>query len=178
MAARVESRGMRWTAKAGDILDEPADVLVCSANVFLNLSGGVGGAILLRYGDAMQRELHETLARSGKRFALRGDLIVVSPCGTPYKAVIHAVAVDGFYQSSPEVVRGLVEASLDRAAAMGARRVALTALATGYGRMSMGDFAGAIEPLVGREWPPGEEVVICVRNLAESRILAGAIGPA
>ncbi|HEY2587991.1 MAG TPA: macro domain-containing protein [Tepidisphaeraceae bacterium] len=164
---------MRWAVKAGDILDEPVDVLVCSANVFLNLSGGVGGAILLRYGDPMQRELHETLARRGKRFAQRGDLVVTSPCGTPYKAVIHAVAVDGFYQSSPEVVRGLIEASLERAAAMRARRVALTALATGHGRMSMRDFAGAIEPLVGREWPPIEEVVICVRNSSDTGIIAG-----
>ena len=80
------------------------------------------------------------------------------------------MAVDGFYQSSSEVVRGLVEASLNRAAAMGARRVALTALATGYGRMPMRDFAEAIEPLAGREWPPVEEVVICVRNLVDSRV--------
>lgn len=57
---------MRWTLKSGDILDEPADVLVCSANVFQNLSGGVGGAILLRYGDAVQRlcEIrHDRLAK-------------------------------------------------------------------------------------------------------------------
>ena len=164
---------MRWTVKSGDILDEPADVLVCSANVFLNLSGGVGGAILLRYGDAMQRELHESLARNGKRFAQRGDIVVTSPCGTPYTAIVHAVAVDGFYQSSPEAVRRLVEASLDRAAAMGARRVALTALATGFGRMSMRDFAGAIEPLAGREWPPIEEVVVCVRNSSDAEVLRG-----
>ena len=33
---------MRWTIKHGNILNEPADVLICSANPFLNLSGGVG----------------------------------------------------------------------------------------------------------------------------------------
>ena len=160
--------------KAGDILDEPADVLVCSANVFLNLSGGVGGAILLRYGDTMQRDLHDALAREAKRFARRGDLVVTSACGTPYKAVLHAVAVDGFYQSSPQVVRDLVERSLDRAAAMGARRVALTALATGFGRMSMRDFAAAIEPLTGKEWSPVEEVVICVQNQVDFQTLVDA----
>jgi hypothetical protein len=41
-AAR-EDTIVRWTVKCGDILDEPADVLICSANIFLNLSGGVGG---------------------------------------------------------------------------------------------------------------------------------------
>jgi hypothetical protein len=48
----VKYLSMKWTVKSGNILDENADVLICSANVFLNLSGGVGGAILLRCGDA------------------------------------------------------------------------------------------------------------------------------
>ena len=61
---------------------------------------------------------------------------------------------------------------------MGAPRVALTALATGYGRMPMRDFAGAIEPLIGREWPRVEEVVIGIRNFADYRILIGAMGSA
>ena len=39
---------MLWRLCVGDILDVPADVLVCSANVYLNLSGGVGGAFALR----------------------------------------------------------------------------------------------------------------------------------
>ena len=41
---------MMWTLKRGDILAEQADALVCSANVLLNLSGGVGGEILLSRG--------------------------------------------------------------------------------------------------------------------------------
>jgi O-acetyl-ADP-ribose deacetylase (regulator of RNase III) len=45
---------MKWHVHPGDILDIPADVLVSSANVYLTLSGGVGGAFLRRYGVAMQ----------------------------------------------------------------------------------------------------------------------------
>src|SRR5437763_11221519 len=59
------SRGdllMHWRIRHGDILDEPADVLICSANPFLTLSGGVGGALLLRYGPSLQSELNEYLA--------------------------------------------------------------------------------------------------------------------
>ena len=52
---------MRWVVKHGDILDEPADVLVCSANVNLSLSGGVGGAFLRRDGPEMQRFLGDGL---------------------------------------------------------------------------------------------------------------------
>ena len=167
---------MRWTVKCRDILDEPADVLICSANVFLNLSGGVGGAILLRYGDEMQRELHDYLARQNRKFARRGEVVETSPCGTPYKAVLHAVAVDGFYQSSPQIVTQLVRDCLDRAAALGAQRVSLTALATGYGRMSMKDFAKAVEPLVVTERSPVEEAVICVRNSIDYRTLLDAMG--
>jgi O-acetyl-ADP-ribose deacetylase (regulator of RNase III) len=170
-AAR-EDTIVRWTVKCGDILDEPADVLICSANVFLNLSGGVGGAILLRYGDAMQRELHDYLARQNRKFVRRGELVTSSPCGTPYKAVLHAVAVDGFYQSSPEIVREMVSSSLVRAAGLGARRVALTALATGYGRMSMKDFAAGIKPLLKTEWPPVAQVSICVRNATDCKTLS------
>lgn len=96
------------------------------------------------------------------------------PCGTPYKAVLHAVAVDGFYASSSEVVRDLGEASLARAAMLGARRVALTALATGYGRLGMQDFANAIAPLRTREWPPIGEVVICVRSKLDAEALSRA----
>src|SRR4051795_407916 len=94
---------MRWSVKHCDILDEPADVLVCSANPWLNLSGGVGGEVLLRYGPRMQEELHRHLAGRGLRWVPQGEVMACGPCGTPYRAVLHAVAVDCFYGSSPHV---------------------------------------------------------------------------
>jgi len=44
----------KWYVRHGDVLDVAADALVCPANVYLNLSGGVGGAFSLREekGDA------------------------------------------------------------------------------------------------------------------------------
>ncbi len=99
---------MRWSVKHGDILDEPADVLICSANPWLNLSGGVGGEFLLRHGPRMQEELHHHLAARSLRAVPQGEVVPCGPCGTPYKAVLHAVVVDCFYGSSPEVVRGVV----------------------------------------------------------------------
>lgn len=155
---------IRWTLKHGNILDEPADVLVCSANIFLNLSGGVGGEILLRCGPVVQEELHRYLSERQQRFVRQGDVVASSPHGLPFKAVLHAVAVDGFYQTSPEIVRAVIDKSLQIAASRQANRVALTALATGYGRLSMRRFAEAVEPLIRSEYPPISEVVICVNS--------------
>lgn len=155
---------MKWEFKSGDILDEAADVLVCSANVYLNLSGGVGGALSLRYGHEMQAALRDILRQSGRQFVQPGEVIVAPPCGAPYKAVIHAVAVDAFYESSVDLVSATARASLIAAAKLDSRRVALTALATGYGRMSIGQFAEAIRPLMTQTFAPLEEAVVCVRR--------------
>jgi O-acetyl-ADP-ribose deacetylase (regulator of RNase III) len=166
---------MRWGVKRGDILDEPADVLVCSANPWLNLSGGVGGEILLRYGPAMQEELHRQLASRGLRFVPQGEVVECIPCGTPYQAVLHAVAVDCFYGSSSEVIRSVVARALSLAASLGATRVALVALATGYGRLPIGDFARGLAPLLSLEFPPVAEVVICLRDRDDADSLSNAL---
>ncbi|HET6248757.1 MAG TPA: macro domain-containing protein [Tepidisphaeraceae bacterium] len=165
----------RWKLTHGDILDKPADVLVCSANVYLNLSGGVGGALLLRYGDAMQRELHRWLAERNRRFISPGMVVATSPCGAPYRAVLHAVAVDAFYQSSPALIRSAVLTAMEMSANLSAKRVALAALATGYGRMSMKQFAEGIAPLIGSPHLPIDDVTICVRTAADAEELANAL---
>jgi hypothetical protein len=90
-----------WLATTGDLLEIEADALICSANPQLNLSGGVGGAILLRYGEAMQKELHAKLRTAGLPYLNPGAAVATSPCGTKYRTVIHAVAIDGFYDTSP-----------------------------------------------------------------------------
>ncbi|MDQ3028922.1 MAG: macro domain-containing protein [Actinomycetota bacterium] len=168
---------MNWHFKSGEILDEPADVLVCSANVFLNLSGGVGGAILLRCGRGMQDELHAYLNASGSRFVQPGEVVRTAPWGLPVRAVMHAVAVDGFYGTSIGVVRTTVVRCLDMAAALDACRVALTALATGYGRLRMRDFGAAVAPLRGRAFGTIDDIVFCVRTEADRDELASAASP-
>ncbi len=155
---------MRWLIHHGDLLDVPADVLVCSANVYLTLSGGVGGAYLLRHGPAMQDELNRHLAGRGIRHVSPGDVIETPACGGPYRSVLHAVAVDAFYGTSPEVVAAALTESLRRAAALDARVVALAALGCGYGRMTMADFARALGAVMGRDFAPVEKVVIGLRS--------------
>lgn len=159
---------MKWRIKSGNILDEPAEILICSANVYLNLSGGVGGEILLRYGDSMQQELHQYLKEHHRQFVQQGDVVPAPPCGTPYKAVLHAVAVDGFYQSSPQVIESLVVKSLKMASSLMATKVALVALGTGYGHLSLSDFARGLVALMEQEFPPIQEVFIVVRKSYEA----------
>ena len=159
---------MQWSVHVCDVLTEPADVLVCSANPYLNLSGGVGGEILRRYGEGMQKELHAHLAARQVRFVPPGAVVQTSPGGTHFRAVLHAVAIDAFYASSPELVRRTVETALELAASLNAKRVALVALATGYGPMSIQQFGKSVAPLRHLEFPPIESVIICVRR-AEQR---------
>lgn len=166
---------MHWYVYHGDLLDVPADVLVCSANVYLALSGGVGGAFLLRYGPAMQEALQQYLLQRVIRHVERGDVITMPPCGSPYRAVLHAVAVDGTYESSSAVVALVLAESLRQSAALGAQTVALAAVATGYGRMPMTDFAVAIRQVIRESFPPLERVTIGLRSSADTEELLALI---
>jgi O-acetyl-ADP-ribose deacetylase (regulator of RNase III) len=166
---------MQWTVEVGDILRMPADVLICSANVFLTLSGGVGGALLLEYGDAPQAELRRYLAERNLRHVERGDVIVTRPASVPWRAVLHAVAIDGLYASSAEFVCQTARRALELAAETGARRVALTALATGYGRLSMAEFGAGVALLRDVEFSPIAEVVIVVRRETDAATLRQAL---
>ena len=166
---------MRWSVYYGDLLDVPAEGLVCSANVFLNLSGGVGGAFLLRHGPAMQDLLHRYLADRSIRHVGRGEVIAMPSCGSPYRVVLHAIAVDGFYDSSPEIVTAVTRAALRRAAGLSIRTVALAALATGYGRMSMSDYARGLSPILREEFPPIEQVTIGLRSASDVEELVNCL---
>jgi O-acetyl-ADP-ribose deacetylase (regulator of RNase III) len=166
---------VRWSVKQVDILDQPADVLICSANPWLNLSGGVGAAFRERYGDEMQQKLHRYLAEHGLRQVPAGSAIVIEPCGAPYLGVIHAVGIDVFYQSSVELIATSITNSLAAAAELGARTVALAAIGTGYGRMPLEGFASAVLLVQKQDFPPLEEVVICLRKKADVDALQRAI---
>ena len=173
---------IEWRIRHGDILDTEADALVCSANVQLNLSGGVGGAILLRHGDAMQRELRAWLAARRRHCVEPGTVVRVGPGGTAFRDVFHAVAIDAFYQTTPELLASTLERALRMCAGVGARRVALTALATGYGRYPMGRFAEAVRGLMAKTFPPVESVEIRLQNELDvdtlRSALFGAVGEA
>ena len=164
---------MNWIIVNDDILNRSADVLILSGNVQLNLSGGVGGAFLQRFGDDMQLKLHQYLERSNRKFVERGDVFPMPSCGSPYLTVLHAIGVDAFYDSNVGVIRDLISKSLELASQRSAKTVALTAIATGYGRMSIADFAAAVNMVANSDFPPIERVEICVvKNSSAKSLLA------
>jgi len=153
---------MNWLLKNKNILDEPADVLVCSANVHLTLSGGVGAELLGRYGNAMQEALQKMLKERTSRCAQPGEIFTYTGDEVPYKAILHAVAIDGWYDSSPRRITEIARDALTMAAEMGAKKVAMTALATGFGRLTLAEFAEGIRPLLRENISPIAEIVICL----------------
>jgi len=153
---------MRWFLKQIDILDEPADVLICSANVHLTLSGGVGADLLAHYGNRMQSALQQIVRERTPHCVERGEIISYTGPEIPYKSILHAVAINGWYESTPAIVTDVTRRALQMAAEKGAHKVALTALATGFGRLTLVEFAQGINPLLKENITPIEEVVICL----------------
>src|SRR5262245_41642262 len=120
---------MKVIVKQGDVLDEAADVLICTANPLLNMSGGVNGAILQRGGGDVQAELRRRLADRNVKAVSRGTVVRTGPGPLAVKHILHAVGVDAFYQSSVDVISALVREALSQAAALGAGTVAMPAIA-------------------------------------------------
>jgi len=165
---------MNWTVKQGNIIDEPADVLVCSANHSLNLSGGVGADLLGRFGPKMQAALHKIIANRSPKLLEQGEVVAYADESIPYKAIVHAVAIDGWYDSSPKIITGTVTKALNLAARYFAKKVALTALATGFGHLTMEQFAEGVRPLRSLDFPPIEEVCIVLMEDNQVQKLASA----
>lgn len=155
---------MRCCVKVGDVLDEHADVLICPANPWLNLSGGVNGAILLRGGQVVQDELRAHLLGAGRVALEAGSVVRTGPGPLDVKHILHAVAIDPFYGSSVELVRQVIESALEAARELGAASITMPMLATGYGPLKTEQFGTALASAIGRDWSPIEHLTIVVRS--------------
>src|SRR5579871_4105054 len=89
----------------GNVLDVPADVLVSTANPWLQMTGGVNLAIILRpKGELVYDELQRYLPATGHRMVPPGTVVRTGPGSLPVKHILHAVAIDPSYDSSVELV--------------------------------------------------------------------------
>ena len=152
--------------KCSDILDARVDALIYSTNVLLNCTGGVGGALLARYGPTVQTTLHSWLSSRGVRFATQGDVIDLVSEGLPYRHVIHTVPCDGMYETSREMVTQVLTSALEMCASDSlVKTVALSALATGYGRLPFDDFLPlAAIVMQSSKFNSLTEVMICLEH--------------
>ena len=138
------------TIKKADLLAEPADALIYSTNVLLNMTGGVGAQLMERYGAEIQTDLHRHLAQQGKRFASQGDVIQLVSAGMPWKMVFHTVPCDPMYHTTVDVVARVLAHCLDECLKTpDVRTVSMSALATGYGDLTLDDFITVFNRVAG-----------------------------
>jgi O-acetyl-ADP-ribose deacetylase len=166
---------MRIAIEVGDVLEFKSDVLISTANPWLNLSGGVNGAILTACGPTIQDELHAHLKQRGTSAVPAGTVVRSDPASLPFKHILHAVAIDPFYDSSIELVRSTLSKALEMAVVLGATSVALPTLATGYGPLSVSEFGDCVAPLVKNPSFASLSVIIVVRCKDDAVILNALI---
>lgn len=131
---------MQVTVEHGDVLKAAADILISSANPWLNMSGGVNGAILQRCPE-IQEELRTHLRTVGVQAVPATSVAITSASCLPFDHIIHAVAIDPFYDSSKQILSDTLRAAFELAKVHAAESVSLPTLATGYGPMTIEDFA-------------------------------------
>src|SRR3954447_16214622 len=104
---------MKTEVPAGDGFDVPADVLVATANPWLQMTGGVNLAIMVRpRGEHVYEELQRHLRDAGQRHVEPGTVVRTGPGPLPVKHILHAVAIDRWYDSSAELVAATIVRAL------------------------------------------------------------------
>jgi O-acetyl-ADP-ribose deacetylase (regulator of RNase III) len=160
----------------GDVLTVPADVLISTANPWLQMTGGVNLAIILRpKGELVHAELQRYLPAMGHRMVKPGTVVRTGPGSLPVKHILHAVAIDPSYDSSVELVASTITTALTQACELGARVVSLPALATGFGPLSMEDFAAALGQATRHDWSPLETLKVVLRQEADAETVRNAL---
>ena len=171
---------MKLIVHQGDVLDERVDVLICTANVSLNMSGGVNGAILQRGGKDVQTELRRYLSTRKVKSVEAGTVVRTGPGPLAVKHILHSVGVTAFYESSVELIQRLLASALAEASRLGARTVATPAIATGYGPLTISEFARGLREAVKGDYPGIEELRVVLRREEDvagvRRIVGGSPG--
>ena len=115
-------------------------------------------------GDDVQRELHAWLKQTGKTWLPAGSIVCTGPgplAANGCRLLVHAVAIDALYQTDEETVRRTLSAAFQTAADRGMQTLALPALATGYGPLSIREFCAAARPPF-QSFLLGPSTVFCV----------------
>jgi O-acetyl-ADP-ribose deacetylase (regulator of RNase III) len=167
---------MKIEVLVGDVLDVPADVLISTANPWLQMTGGVNLKIILRpQGERVQDELQHYLQATGRRYVEAGTVVRTGPGSLPLKHILHAVSIEPSYDSSVGLVADTIVRALTQARELGARVVTIPALATGFGPLSMEDFAAALSQATARDWSPLEVLKVVLRQEADAETVRAGL---
>jgi O-acetyl-ADP-ribose deacetylase len=168
---------MKVEVFAGNILDVPADVLVSTANPWLQMTGGVNLGIMVQpKGEDVFGELQDHLRGTGKKMVDPGTVVCTGPGSIPVKMILHAVSIDPSYDSSVELVTETIVKALSEARHLNARTVTLAALATGFGPLLMEDFATALRHALVHDWSPLESLKVVVKHEEEAEKIRSVLG--
>lgn len=151
--------------QTGNVIAVPADVLISTANPWLQMTGGVNLAIMVRpQGELVYEELQRHLRTSGKRMVDPGTVVCTGPGSLPVMKILHAVAIDPSYDSSVGLVASTIVKALTQARELGARVITIPSLATGFGPLSIEDFADALKQALARDWSPIEKLKVVLKT--------------
>src|SRR5690554_4056722 len=155
---------MRIEAVPGDITTQEVDAIVNAANSSLLGGGGVDGAIHRAAGPALLaecRELRRTRLPDGLPV---GDAVATGAGNLPARWVIHTVGPNRHAgQTDPALLASCFTRSLDVAADLGARSVALPAVSAGVYGWAADDVARVAVEAVRAWGAPGDAPVRSVR---------------
>src|SRR5688572_6413210 len=115
---------MDVVVKVGDVLEEEVDVLFCTANPMLWMSGGVNGAIFQRGGEGIQAELQAHLKSIHKPAVERGTVVRTGPGPLRVKHILHVVGINAFYETDVAAVAQALRTAFAEAGRLGARTIA------------------------------------------------------
>ena len=154
---------MRVEVLVGDVLRTPADVLISTANPWLQMTGGVNLKIILSpRGEDVHAELQTYLPTTGRRWVAPGTVVRTGAGSLPFRCILHAVAIQPDYESSVELVAATIAEALTQARDLKAATVAMPALGTGFGPLSMAEFAEALAQVASRDWSPLQLLTVAI----------------
>ena len=159
---------MNLDLRSGNIIEVPADVMIATANPWLEMTGGVNLAIILSdKGEDIYEELQKNLPNTKPKVVAPGTVLRTSGGTLPVKYILHAVAITPSYESTEELVTETIQKALNMAQECEAKTVTLSALATGFGPLSMEEFASALNPVLQYDWSPLENLIVVVKHSQE-----------
>ena len=149
----------------GNVIAVPADILIATANPWLQMTGGVNLAIMMSpKGELVFEELQRHLPAAGHRYVEPGTVVRTGPGSLPFKHILHAVSIDPSYDSSVSLVAETIVKALTQARELGARIVTMPALATGFGPLSIEDFVQALKQALARDWTPLDKLKLVLKT--------------
>jgi O-acetyl-ADP-ribose deacetylase (regulator of RNase III) len=144
-----------------DITSLPTDVIVSSDDNYISMGGGVSATILRMAGDRLREEVKKHLPMK------IGDVAVTSAGNLNAKFIFHGITIDwdNYVYANEEVVKSIVEKSLNLAETLGVKRISFPALATGVAKFPFQIAAQTMTEAIAKYLSNGskiENVTLCL----------------